>query len=86
MKFYRDKYKLHHWSKGMHYKNKFTFIYQGQYYVIFYKNRIQHNSKNASYIGNTNYKEFWLNNECYGDNNTFTKQSWRQYVKLQVFL
>lgn len=86
MKFYRDKYKSHHWSKGTHYKNKFTFIYQGQYYVEFYKNRILHNSKNAAFISDTGYKVFWLNNECYGDNNTFTKQTWRQFVKLQAFL
>jgi hypothetical protein len=54
------------------------------YDIVFFKNGYVHNPKNAIYFkGN---KEFYLNDEIYGYENEFTKQSWRKFVKMQVFL
>ncbi len=53
---------------------------------MFYKNGMFHNAKNASNIILNRQKSFWLNNKYYGNENTFTKQSWRRFVKLQAFL
>lgn len=65
-----------------------TAIYNDHFNVIFYKKGGMHNYKNAAYKNNNDYKEFTLNGVthfcCYG--NSFTKESWRRYVKLQVFL
>lgn len=61
-----------------------TFIYN--HHIVFYKNGMLHNAKNASYIHNSGYKAFYLNDEYYGNHNNFTKQSWRRFVKMQVFL
>jgi hypothetical protein len=44
------------------------------------------NNKNAAIIYCSSYKEFSLNDKKYGNENTFTKQSWRRFVKLQAFL
>ena len=54
--------------------------------VYFYKNGKYHNSKNAAIINYIGYKEFSLNDEYYGDEYDFTKQSWRRFVKLKFFL
>ncbi len=83
MKFYReDKSYYNYWSKTI--RNKLTAIYFSNS-VWFFKNGLYHNSKNATYICDGD-KEFCLNNIYYGDHNNFTKQSWRRFVKLQVFL
>ena len=54
--------------------------------IEFYKNGQNHNSKNASYFNYNGFKEFSLNGKIYGYHNTFTKSSWRKFVKLQAFL
>jgi hypothetical protein len=85
MKFYREKDSLHYWLKIR--SNNLDAIYydNGSW---FFKNGEIHNYKNAAYKNNNDYKEFALNGVihfcCYG--NSFTKESWRRYVKLQVFL
>jgi hypothetical protein len=80
MKFYRDI----NWNKIIN--NKLTAIYL-DYNIYFYKDGKIHNSKNVAYIRYDNrYKEFYLNGKLYGNQDTFTKESWRRFVKLQVFL
>jgi hypothetical protein len=87
MKFYTDiiiyKFYYYYITSG-----KLTCIHFDKLYdsVVFYKNGKKNNCKNASYIGNTGYKQFCLNNKIYGNQNNFTKQTWRKFVKLQAFL
>ncbi len=64
---------------------KITCIYINRMIVYFYKNGMYHNSKNAAII-EVLYKEFCLNEEYYGDEYNFTKQSWRRFVKMKAFL
>jgi hypothetical protein len=66
--------------------NKLTAIYSSFNSVEFYKNGSYHNTKNNAYIKFDRYKEFYLNGKFYGNQNDFTKQSWRKFVKMQVFL
>jgi hypothetical protein len=74
--------------------NKLTAIYFDLNYLgrrlyfqtHFFKDGIAHNIKNASIIADNGYKGFYLNNKRYGDQDNFTKQSWRKFVKLQAFL
>ena len=80
MKFYKEGY----WNKIR--INNLDAIYHDYYNVIFYKNGIISNSKNAAFIEINEYKEFYLNDKDYGDENSFTKKSWRKFAKLQVFL
>jgi hypothetical protein len=59
--------------------------------VLFYKNGVLHNTKNAAYISYNKYKrisysQFYLNGGFYGYKKHFNKKSWRKYIKLQVFL
>jgi hypothetical protein len=65
---------------------KITCIYINDYVVVFFKNGLYHSNKNAAHINNHGHKEFYLNNQFYGDQNNFTKESWRRFVKLQAFL
>jgi hypothetical protein len=64
--------------------NKLNAIYS-YYSVLFFKNGKEHNPKNAAYISNK-IKQFKLNNKFYGDQDDFTKYSWRRFVKLSTFL
>ncbi len=85
MKFYRYVNSFIYLNKI--YTNKLTAVYfNNNSYVQFYKNGKYHNSKNASYIFISGYKEFWFNNKRYGTEKDFTKQTWRRFVKLKVFL
>ena len=54
--------------------------------VYFFKNGMRHNYKNASFISWSGDKSFCLNGKYYGDQNDFTKKSWRRFVKMKVFL
>ncbi len=85
MKFYRDKKNTYYWHKI--YSNNLTAIYSRDF-IMFFKNGIKHNTKNAVYISDYKYiyKEFYLNDKCYGYNDDFTKKSWRKFVKLKAFL
>ena len=84
MKFYRDKFDFYYWGK-VYYKN-ITAIYQSALGVIlFFKNGLRHNDKNIAY-NYDGYSRFFLNDECYGNQDNFTKESWRRFVKLQAFL
>jgi hypothetical protein len=84
MKFYKDNnwhliYKIQY--------NKLTAIYLSHINSIsFFKNGKKHNYKNAAYISYYGIEEFYLNGKDYGTNYTFTKSSWRKFVKMQVFL
>jgi len=64
--------------------NKLTVIYSCGH-IFFFKDGTYHNNKNAAYNSNR-YKEFYLDGIHYGSKNKFTKQSWRRFCKLQVFL
>ncbi len=83
MKFYNDKDNNYYWY--IIFDNKLTAIHHDSIAIRFFKNGIRNNNKNASYISNTG-KVFCLNNQCYGYGTNFTKQSWRKFVKLKVFL
>ena len=93
MKFYKEKY-----YKSYYYNiiigNALNAIYFDErqfadkiyydYDIVFFKNGCVHNPKNATYFrGN---KEFYLNDKIYGYERDFNKQSWRRFVKMQVFL
>jgi hypothetical protein len=93
MKFYRDKdNNNNNWFKIV--DNKLTAIYFNLYYLgrvpffytKFYKNGKLHNSKNSSCINCKCGKEFCLNGVLYGYAFDFTKESWRRFCKLKVFL
>jgi hypothetical protein len=84
MKFYKeDSVNFFYWDKIKN--NKLSVIYFS-HNIWFFKNGKMYNNKNASYIRFDGYKKFYLNNNFYGDNNDFTKKSWRKFVKLQAFL
>ncbi len=83
MKFYRENNKIvDYWNKTK--ANKLTAIYLDYFATRFYKNGERHNIKNVAYINNE-YKEFYLNGILYGYAKDFTKESWRRFVKMQVF-
>ncbi len=83
MKFYNDKINSYYWS--IIFDNKLSTIHCDYYGIRFYKNGKDHNSKNAAYISKYGSKQFCLNNMSYGCKNDFTKETWRRFVKLQVF-
>ncbi len=56
-----------------------------QYFITFYKDGNCHNNKNACYV-DEGEKLFSLNNKHYGSQTKFNKQTWRRFVKMQVFL
>ena len=71
--------------------NKLTAIYHDYSGVMFFLNGENHNTKNAAYsseneINEKKYQQFRLNRNYYGDENNFTKESWRRFVKLRAFL
>jgi hypothetical protein len=90
MKFYTNNYKISYLN--LINENKLNAVYSNIFFVKFFKNGKDHNSKNAAYVEHYTFiskyieKYFYLNGKCYGTNNDFTKQSWRKFVKLQVFL
>ena len=85
MKFYIRKNNNYYWAKIIKYK--LTSIYIDSAGIIFLKNGIVHNAKNAAYISKNNrYRKFYLNNKLYGYDYSFTKYSWRKFVKIQVFI
>jgi hypothetical protein len=84
MKFYIEYSSSYYCNKICN--NELTAIYYKGFAVRFYKNGIWHNNKNATFIRRDGYKEFYLNNKFYGDQNDFTKKSWRKFIKLQVFI
>jgi hypothetical protein len=84
MKFYIEKNNTNYFNNifiGI--KVNAVYCYENKY-IHFFKNGLRHNSKNAAFTDKV-YKSFYLNNKCYGDQNTFTKQSWRRFAKLQFF-
>ncbi len=90
MKFYLDKYKnnFYYWNKTR--INKLTAILNSNTLdhskcVYFFKNGDYHNYKNAAYIEINGYKQFFINDHCYGYND-FTKETWRRFVKMQILL
>ena len=82
MRFYKQKTNTNYC--GFIFKNKLNAIYQG-FAIIFFENGLEHNSKNAAYIG-CFLKAFYLNGKYYGNENSFTKELWRRFVKMQAFL
>jgi hypothetical protein len=85
MKFYKYKCDFDYWNKIIN--KKLTCVYSNYNYVRFYKNGKKHNIKNfALFDFNNKYKQFFLNGINYFNEKCFTKQSWRKFVKLKVFL
>jgi hypothetical protein len=84
MKFYKADPKYNYWDKIL--VNKLTVIYCNNYLVRFFKNGTQHNTKNAAYFLEDKFKIFYLNAKEFGNQDDFTKKSWRKFVKLQAFL
>ncbi len=89
MKFYVDQHKAFYLYKII--SKELTAIYNNLLIlkIQFFKSGLINNEKNAAITSNVTgyiFKQFWLNNKSYGDENDFTKQSWRKFVKLQVFL
>ncbi len=66
--------------------NKLNAIYQGSDCILFYKNGKPHNIKAVAFIASNGFKEYYLDGKFYGNQRKFTKESWRRFVKLQVFL
>jgi hypothetical protein len=89
MKFYKDNRKNIKFLSIYNNKiinDKLSAILHSQYdSIIFYKNGLRHNSKNAAYLSDR-IPDFWLNNNFYGSIEDFTKESWRKFTKLQAFL
>jgi hypothetical protein len=84
MKFYRDKFRWKYWHKII--DNKLTAIYVDKHTLSFYKNGKLHNTKNfAYYIEYNGLKEFSLNDAVFGYSKDFTKESWRRFVRMQIF-
>jgi hypothetical protein len=85
MKFYKDQSKNHFYYYDIICFNNLDAIYYDNSYVIFLKNGVESNNKNSSVIYNNGMKTFCLNGITYGYENDFTKQSWRRFIKMQVF-
>ena len=84
MKFYRDiDDSNYYWKIRV---NKLTAIHLNYWVARFYKNGERHNIKNAAHIGFDGFEIFCLNGKVYDIEKTLTKESWRRFVKLQVFL
>lgn len=66
--------------------NKLTAIISDPYNISFYQNGLKHNDKNAANIKDRVSKTFCLDGKLYGYENDFTKESWRKFTKLKVFL
>jgi hypothetical protein len=81
-KYYWNKIKFNKLTAILDSKNPINYINC----VFFFKNGNYHNPKNATYIRHDGYKQFFLNNKCYGFEYHFNKESWRRFVKIQVFL
>jgi hypothetical protein len=90
MKFYKDTINRFYWHKIINNKLTCSYHLTSPYNISiaieFYKNGQNHNSKNAAKIYNNGNKYFYLNGKYYGDQNDFTKQSWRKFTKLKAFL
>jgi hypothetical protein len=84
MKFYNGTGNIYYWKLIC--DQKLTANYCNSISVTFYKNGQLHNAKNAAYIAFNGCKQFILNNKHYGTNYTFTKESWRKFIKLKAFL
>ena len=84
MKFYKYKYNFDYFSKI--YDNKLNAIYLDSYFSTrFLKNGVLHNAKNVAYFC-FRYKDFYLNGKVYGNQDDFTKETWRKFCKLKAFL
>ncbi len=83
MKFYI--YKSHFQYLSNIIKNRLDAVYIDDVSIDFFKNGKLHNFKNAAIFYNKIEKGFCLNGTHYGTNYSFTKRSWRRFVKMQVF-
>ena len=96
MKFYKNSKN----NKNNKKDNCKTYIFQNLSEIIFKKDEMWHNEKDASYIGSMTkfwdsdkgklvencHKLFYLNGKFYGTEKDFSKKSWRKFVKLKAFL
>ena len=85
MKFYKYKHFENYLNIIFYYKLNAIYSYQSGT-LAFYKNGQLHNAKNAAYIAFNGYKQFILNDKYYDSKNKFTKESWRRFVKMQIFI
>ena len=87
MKFYKDKKNYNNFYKDKVACFKLTCIFLDCYDdVHFLKSGTYYNVKNAAYLSKNGCKEFYLGYKFYGYEYNFNKQSWRKFVKMQVFL
>ena len=86
MKFYNGGKSYSGFYRNKIVKFKLNAIYCGYYYTRFFENGIRGNSKNASYIDKYGNNHFCLNGIYYGNEKNFTKESWRRFIKMKVFL
>ncbi len=93
MKFYIDNNdcNISFWTEIQ--RNKLTAIYinikekNNIYEVVFFENGKFHNNKNIAIINiYYGYKQFYLNGKLYGNEDDFTKKTWRKFIKLKAFL
>jgi hypothetical protein len=84
MKFYKDNIRNYFWNRIS--VNKLTTIYYDNIAIRFFKNGKYHNNKNVCYVHKEGYKYFYLDGKYYGDQDKFTKKSWRRFIKLKAFL
>jgi hypothetical protein len=92
MKFYLDHFKSLLLSKIKGNKLNAVHINLFTKQVQFFKSGLINNGKNAAILFEIEYgykyrdKFFYLNDKYYGDNEDFTKHSWRRFCKLKAFL
>jgi hypothetical protein len=66
--------------------NYCSYDYGYHYFITFYKDGKCHNNKNACYVDDEGVKLFFLNAKEFGNQDNFTKETWRRFIKLQAFL
>ena len=92
MKFYKNDYEDYDFRiiddklSAVYNYCSYDYGYHYHYFITFYKDGNCHNNKNACYVDDEGMKLFNLNGISYGNQDKFTKQSWRKFVKLQAFL
>jgi hypothetical protein len=87
MKFYRDRDINNNYYHNKICDNNLSACYldSEDEEILFFNNGYIHNFKNAAYV-TKGFKSFYLNGYFCDTSWYFTKESWRRFVKLQVFI
>ena len=90
MKFYKEYNNSYYYLDKVEYNKLDAIYFSGIETILFFIKGKKHNSKNAALIFFNANKRFYLNGKLYGkifgNQNDFTKESWRRFCKLQAFL